>query len=148
MRHPARKTLKSWVDLLNGNVFYNGNPVAGYRTDVDSAETEHYYILRVESSSGANNNREFVNNLVIIVDIVTRFKSKVDDTVVFDISTEIDRLVFPNPSHHGLPAQSGFQIVSIVKQNETVLTEDDGSIPKINRLVARYVHRILQTDES
>jgi hypothetical protein len=148
MRNPGRAILKAWNELLDGNVFYNGIPVPGGRTDIGSEVEGHYYLLRLESSSTRNTNSSFDTFPVVIVDIVTRFANKIDDTVVFDISTEIDRLVFIDPSHHGLPDQHGFQIVGVTKQNETVLPEDDGATPKINRLVSRYSHRVLQTDES
>lgn len=149
MINPGRSILKSWYELLNGNVFYNSLPVPGFRTDADSEIQGHYYIIRLESSTNRNTNSSFDTFPVIIVDIVTQFPNKIDDSVVFDISTEIDRLVFPNPSHHGLPAQAGFQIVNVTKQGETILPEDNGATPKINRLISRYSHRVLQTvDES
>lgn len=148
MRNPGRAILKSWYELLNGAVFFNGGEVPVSRTDVESDVEGHYILLRLESSSNRNTNSSFDSFPVVIVDIVTRFANKIDDAVVFDISTEIDRLVFIDPSHHGLPAQSGFQIVNVTKQNETVLPEDNGATPKINRLVSRYSHRVLQTDES
>lgn len=148
MRNPGRAILKSWHDLLSGSVFYNSLPVSINRTDVGSEVTGHYVLLRMESSSTRNTNSSFDSFPVIIVDIVTRFDNKIDDTVVFDISTEIDRLVFPDPSHHGLPDPHGFQIVGVTKQNETVLPEDNGATPKINRLVSRYSHRVLEIDES
>lgn len=148
MRNPGRAILKAWHDLLNGNVFYNSLPVSINRTDVGSEVEGHYVLLRLESSSTRNTNSSFDSFPVVIVDIVTQFANKIDDTVVFDISTEIDRLVFPDPSHHGLPDPHGFQIVGVTKQNETVLPEDNGATPKINRLVSRYSHRVLEIDES
>lgn len=148
MIHPGRAILKSWVELLDGQIFYDGSEVKGYRTDVDVNESGHYYVLRLEGGSNNNNNRFFVNNVVVILDIVTRFPTRINDVVVFEIASEIDRRIFPDPQHHGLPEQSGFQIVNVTRQNETILPEDDGSTTKINRLVARYVHRIRQLDES
>jgi hypothetical protein len=148
MRNPGRAILKAWYELLNGAVFLNTNPVPVSRTDVGSEVEGHYILLRLESSSTRNTNSSFDSFPVVIVDIVTRFANKIDDAVVFDISTEIDRLVFVNPSHHGLPDQPGFQIVGVTKQNETVLPEDDGATPKINRLISRYSHRVLEVDES
>lgn len=148
MRNPGRAILKSWHGMLNGNVFYNSLPVSINRTDVGSEVTGHYVLLRLESSTTRNTNSSFDSFPVVIVDIVTQFGNKIDDTVVFDISTEIDRLLFPDPSHHGLPDPQGFQIVGVTKQNETVLPEDNGATPKINRLVSRYSHRVLEIDES
>lgn len=148
MRNPGREILKSWYTLLNGNIFYNSQPVPIGRTDIGSEVSGHYVLLRIESSTTRNTNSSFDSFPVMIVDIVTQFVNKIDDTVVFDISTEIDRLVFVDPSHQGLPNPQGFQIVSVTKQNETVLPEDNGATPKINRLVSRYSHRVLEIDES
>jgi hypothetical protein len=139
MRNAGRAILKAWYELLNGAVFFNGGEVPVNRTDVESDVEGHYILLRLESSSTRNTNSSFDSFPVVIVDIVTRFANKID---------EIDRLVFKNPSHHGLPPQSGFQVVNVSKDNETVLPEDNGATPKINRLVSRYSHRVLQTDES
>lgn len=140
MINPGRLILKAWYELLNGNI-----SIPVYRTDAESGLVGHYLLIKIESSTNQNTNTSFNTFPVLIADIVTRFANKIDDAVVFDISNEIDALVFTDPSHHGLPVQTGIQIVKVTKQNETVLTEDDGSIPKINRLVARYSHNVLQT---
>lgn len=139
MINPGRKLLKAWMDLLDGAI-----SVPVFRTDAPSGQAGHYVLLRMESSTSRHNNHDFVTNPVVIVDIVTVFDNKIDDVIVFDISTEIDELVSPTPAEIGLPVQSGIQIVTVDKQSETILPEDDGSAPKINRLVARYIHRVLQ----
>lgn len=148
MRNPGRAILKAWFELLDGSVVVDGNTIPVRRTDIESDFEGHYILLRLESSSNRNTNSSFDTFPVVIVDTVTRFANKIDDVVAPEISSAIDSLVFIDPSHHGLPDQPGFKIVSVTKQNETVLPEDNGATPKINRLVSRYSHRVLQTDES
>jgi hypothetical protein len=143
MINPGRLILKAWSQLLDGII-----SVPVFRTDAPSGQSGHYVLIRMEGSSESGNNQEFVTNPVVIVDIVTQFENKIDDTVVFDISSEIDQLLFLDSAHHSLPVQSGIKVTSITRQNETILPEDDGAVPKINRLVARYVHRVLQLQES
>lgn len=145
MISPGRNILKAWYELLNDNITIDSNLIPVFRMDAPSGQTGHYILIRMEGGSTRNTNSSFDSNHIVVIDIVTQFDNKIDDSVVFDISTEIDKLVFPDPAHHGLPEQSDIQIIKVVKENETVLPEDDGAIPKINRLVSRYSHRIHQT---
>jgi hypothetical protein len=136
----GRLILKAWFEMLDGVV---SKPV--YRTDADSAETGHYFLIRIESNTTRNTNSSFVNNPVVIIEAITRFENKIDDAVACDMMIEVDQLIFPDPSRNGLPVQTGMQVVKVTKQTETVLAEDNGSFPKINRIVARYLHTVLQT---
>lgn len=145
MKHPGRLLLKAWYELLNGTVIYNGYTFPVYRTDVDSAESGHYLLLRLESMTSNNTNSSFFTRPVVILEIITVFDNKIDDSVVFDVQSLVDQLLFPDPSHHALPVQTGFQVVKVTKDTETVLTEDNGATPKINRLISRYAHSVLQT---
>jgi hypothetical protein len=136
---PGGKILKSWFELLSGLI-----SVPVYRTDAPSTETGNYVLLRLESSNDKRNNQSNVTNPVLITEVVTKYESIINDQEVFDIDSEIGTLLSTTPSTHNLPTQAGIQIVTVVRQNQTVLPEDDGTF-RYNRLITRNIHNVLQT---
>lgn len=138
MINVANKVLKAWFEMLSGVI-----SVPVYRVDVQPTETDHYVILRIESDTDSSNNNRFVTNPVIITEVVTRFRSAIDDGVAVDIDTEIAQLLFPSVGQLGLPRQDDIQITSVVRQNATYLPEDDGTF-RHHRLITRNKHRVVQ----
>lgn len=138
MINPGHKVLTAWFELLDGNL-----SVPVYRTDAPPGAPEKYLIIRVESSTDARNNQSNVTNPVVISEVVTRYDVRINDADVFEIDSEIGTLLSSTPATHNLPAQEGIQIVSVIRQNETVFPEDDGTY-RYNRLVTRNIHRVLQ----
>ena len=138
MINPGGKLLKAWFELLNGVV---GVPV--YRTDVPSTETGNHIILRLESSTDQRNNHANVTMPVLITEVVTRYDTMINDQEVFDIDTAIGNLLSPAPWGHNLPVQDDIQVVTVVRRDQTVLPEDDGTY-RYNRLITRNVHMVLE----
>lgn len=142
MSNEAYKVRVAWYELLNGNL---SNDVQIFATDVPANYKGHYVQLRIESDSDQSNNQTKVKNPVIITDIVTQFDTLIDDSVAPGIDSEIDALLFPvDVAHHALPVQDDIQIVSVQRRDSQYLPEDDGAIPRINRLVTRNVHRVVK----
>ncbi len=136
----AYKVRKAWFELLNNNI-----SVPVYATDVPATYRGHYVQLRIESDSDSSNNQAFVSNPVIITEVVTQFETMIDDSVAPEIDDEIKRLLNPvDVAHHVLPLQEDIQIVSVQRRDATYLPEDDGSIPRIFRIVTRNIHRVIE----
>ena len=149
MIETADKLSNSWYALLNDQITYSGKTVKGYKedapedTDTSPTVSEHYYIIRVEGETDQSNKKSFVNDTVVIVDIVTKFENNVNRAVVDNIAGQIDALVLPT-QQTGLAAQSGMQILNVKRETTNYLREGD-NINNYYRKVSRYNHRLLQT---
>lgn len=142
MINPGHLILKAWYELLSGNI-----SVPVYRTDAPASENGNYVLLRIESSTDRRNNHSDVTIPVLITEVVTKYSTMINDKDVFDIDSEIGELLSSNPATHNLPAQAGIQITDVVRQNQTVLGEDDG-VYRYNRLITRNIHRVAQLAEA
>ena len=140
MLNPGGKILAAWYALLNGVL-----PIPVYRTDAPPDAPDQYVLIRMESSTDKRNNQSNVTNPVLITEIVTKFDVRIDDEQVFFYDTLIGQALSSNPATHNLPPQLGIQIVTVVRRDQTVIPEDDGS-RRINRLITRNVHRVLETN--
>jgi hypothetical protein len=139
MKNVTGLLLNAWYDLLNGNI-----SVPVYRTDAPPEEEGNFVLLRVESEVDNSNNQKFVTNPVIITEVVTKFKARIDDGLAIEIDSEIGELVKPTSATLALPVQTGIQVVDVRRENSTYLPEDDGTF-RYNRIITRNIHRVLQT---
>lgn len=130
--------MKAWYELLNGNI-----SVPVYTDDTAPTEEGHYVLLRVESDGDNSNNQNFVTNPVIITEVVTRFKVRIDYWKAGEIDSEIGVLLKPTSATHALPVQEDIQIVDVRRSNATYINEDDGTF-RYKTLVTRNLHRVVQ----
>lgn len=139
MVNVSNKLMNAWYSLLNGNV-----NVPVYRVDAPPDATD-YVVIRPESNSDRSNNSKFGTSEVIITEVVTRFDSAelINDTAAHDIDSLIANLVLPTPSNHALPVQGGIQVVSIKRQDQQTIPEDDG-VNRYYRVITRNIHRVTQ----
>lgn len=148
MINVSNKILKAWFELLNGNVIVNSVTIPIYRTDAPATEEGNYIIIRVESETDNSNNQKFVTNPIIITEIVTKFRTIIDDGLSAEIDSEIGNLLFPTvPGVHALPQQDDIEISQVIRQSSTYLPEDDGTF-RYHRLITRNYHRVVQLQES
>lgn len=144
------KLLDSWFDLLDGNITYSGKTVKVYKEDTPEdldespTQSEHYILLMAEGEIDQSNKRSFVNDTVVIVDIVTRFNNNINRSVVDNIDGQIGALILTAPFQDGLSSQSGMQILNVKRESANYLHESD-NIKKYYRKISRYNSRILQT---
>lgn len=140
MKNVLGRLLTAWFELLSGNI-----SVPVYRTDAPPEEEGNYVLLRAESDTDNSNNQNFVTNPVIITEVITKFAVRIDDGLAPDIDDEIGVLLKTNSATHNLPAQPGIAVIDVRRTNSTILNEDDGD-RRINRLITRNIHRVLQTN--
>lgn len=145
MINVLNKVMDSWYALLNGNLSIDGTTIPVYRVDAPSDAPSFYVVIRPESSTDVSNNHSFVTNPVIISEVVTKFPSGelIRDDIAARIDSLIANLISPTPSSIGLSAQSGIQIVSVKRSEETYLPEDDGS-NRYYRIITRNTMRVKQ----
>jgi len=130
--------MNAWFELLNGN-----HTLPVFREDVPASVEGDYILLRVESDTDTGNNHKFISSPVIVTEIVTKFKTIIDDSKAGDYDEQICGLLYSSPRQHRLPAQPGIQITSVQRRDSTYLSEDDG-VNRIRRLITRNVHRVEQ----
>lgn len=137
--------MDSWYSLLNNHISVDSVNINVYRVDVPITETGHYIVLRKESETEQPNNSMWINNPVLVTEVVARFKSGelINDTVASSIDSQIAQLLFTTPATNNLPAQTGIQIVSVKRKDSTDIHEDDG-VTRFHRIVTRNYHTINQ----
>lgn len=138
MRNTAGLVMNSWYELLNGNI-----SVPVYRMDAPPEQDGHYVLIRVESDGERSNNQAFVTNPVIITEVVTKFRARIDDGLAIEIDSEIGVLLKTNAATHNLPSQDDIEIVQVRRLNATYINEDDGT-HRYHRLITRNLHRVVQ----
>lgn len=139
MINVGNKILKAWYEMLNNNI-----SVPVYRTDAPAEENGNYVVIRIESDGSQNtNNQRFISNPVVITDVVTKFKTEIDDGLAIDIDNEISLLLHSNPATHNLPSQDGIGVTRVRRENATYISEDDGTF-RYMRIVTRNTHRVEQ----
>jgi hypothetical protein len=135
--------IDAWYEMLAGNVFYNSAEIPVYKGDIPEEETGHYILLRTESESDQGNKSSFVDQTVMIVDVVTKFNNNVDTSIANDIDGQISTLARPTPSTNGLLTVSGLQFMNVVRETSSYIHERDG-VNVYYRKVSRYTQRVTQ----
>ena len=133
------KVMNSWQELLDGvisvPVFIEGSVPEEY--------DGNYVELRVESEAEDDTKHSFRSDLVIITDIVTKFKVSPNRSIASGIDSEIKTLVRPNTQSHGLLKPAGVQILGVIASDANFLQEySTGDI--YYRKIVRYTHKIVQ----
>lgn len=130
--------MNAWQALLEGNI-----SVPVYRVDAPTEQTGDYVLIRVESQTDQSNNARFVSNVVLVTDVVTRNKSRINDSRAGSIDDEIAQLLLSAPGLGLLPQQTGIQVVDVRRADATYIGEDDG-VFRYYRIVTRNLHRVVQ----
>jgi len=129
--------MKAWYELLSGNI-----SVPVYRTSAPLDEKGNYVLIRFESENEDHIKLGIWQRMVVIIDIVTRFKNTVTDESANIIDGEISGL-YRSLTGNNLPEQSGIQISNVYRESVRGLQEYDGA-EYYYRLVARYSQSIFQ----
>lgn len=141
---------EAWYDLLNGQLTHGGEDVQVVMDDdeVEEITSDHWVLIRGESEGDLSNKRAFVDDLIVVVDIITTHTNNIDGSIVESIDGQIKSLVKPGePGSNGLTNPTGMQIVMVKRESVNYLKEKDDTY-KYHRKVSRYGHRVLQTDSS
>lgn len=138
-KNPIEELTTEWYNLINE---VSGIPSV-YKETVNSDEEGNYVIIRAEGQNTTKNHSAFFSNVVIILEIVTKFNISIDTSVVNTIDNIITELVFPTPNSFGIPDLTNHQITDINLESSTYVSEDDGS-NKYYTKISRYNHSLNQ----
>ena len=128
-----RRLIDAWFDLLELSV-----PV--YKIDVPLGAAEPYVWIYPESGNGNDNKTSLADEVVVVVQVVSRFNANINSDVVESISEEIEALVKPTASSHGISA-TGIQVLNVRLDSYSYVSEQDGT-EKIYSKIMRYANRI------
>jgi hypothetical protein len=127
--------MDAWIELLDGNI-----NVPVHKIDAPMEESGPYVWIYPESGTGMDNKRSKVDEVVIVVHVVTRFNAAINQDQVEEIDEAIEALIKPTANSCGL-SNVGYQVHNVSRDGFNYITEQDGT-DKIYSKVSRYVHRI------
>jgi hypothetical protein len=130
-----RQLMDAWFELLDGNI-----SVPVHKIDVPMEESGPYVWIYPESGTGQDNKRSKVDEVVIVVHVVTRFSAMINQEQVEEIDEAVEALAKPTATSTGLNV-TGYQVHQVSRDGFNYITEQDGT-DKIYSKVSRYVHRI------
>jgi hypothetical protein len=128
----------AWYGVLTGSVTVSGYTFPVYRTNAPIGENSHYILLRKESGSFTFNKNAFLRTFVLIVEVVTRFGTIINDKLVDEADDIIRSLAMTSPSVNNLNVAG---LVQVDPGSPTYIDEDDGS-NKYYRKITRFVHQV------
>lgn len=143
--------IQAWYDLLNGALSYNGKQIGVYKEDIPedypptSAFSEHYVWIRGESGTDDSNKSRFVDNNVVVIDIVTSFTNNVNRSVCEIIDAAIRSLVYSSVANTNFTQPSNMQFGQTIRENYDYVLEPAENVGAnvIYRKVSRYKTRVV-----
>jgi hypothetical protein len=136
MSSVSKKLRQAYYDLLNGI------SVEVYKEDVPKSESSHHVVIRVEGETDDSNRKGFINNPVVITEVVGVFSNSVNPDVVDDIDNEIHGRLLPTNGAIEISA-SGIGINLIRCLNSEYINEYDGT-KRYYRKITRWQQRVSQ----
>lgn len=136
MNNVSKLLRQAYYDLLNGI------SVDVYKEDVPKGEESHHVVIRIEGETDDSNRKGFINNPVVITEVVGVFSNSINPDVVDDIDQEIREILLPTNGAIEISA-SGIGINLIRCLNSEYLNEDDGT-KRYYRKITRWQQRVSQ----
>lgn len=133
--------LTAYYNALNGNT----NGLSLYKLTVPETETGNYVWLYPEGGSDNNTKSSKNEDVVIKVDIITRFINDADQSICEDADAAINLALIPTAGTNGLTEPEGLQFLLLQRENYSYLIEATAGGGIIYRKVSRYIQRVHQT---
>lgn len=131
--HPLRK---SWYELLNGQLTYDGSPVPVFDEKVKKGQDNQHYVIVGNISSSSNDKFPgWSRKLSVILDIVTKTTDAVTKNIADDIAGQIFALAMPSITIMGLTAPSGFNYVNLFLDSDRYLDLQIGTSAIVRRIL-------------
>lgn len=143
VQYPLRK---SYYEVLNGNLLYNGMgvPVSDDIKKLQDTGSNIYVLLSTQSGSDTGTMQSFDSWENIDIDIV--FKAARSNKQVVDmVASQVMNAILPAPGIDGLPRQTGVHISCVQLQRSQEIPAIMGQTLMITRRVLTFRQRIRQT---
>lgn len=116
-----------YVNLLEGNVIYNGKTVAVYGQTPFVTTPNIYILLGSVNESADNNNQRFITDADIDINIIVEQYRRPDLSVVDAISSLVLNLILPSTGIQDV-GDANFQIFPLSRISSRYLPMEDGDV--------------------
>lgn len=130
--------IAAWYSVLSGNVTVGSYTFPIYRTNAPIGEMSHYILIRKEGGSFNWNKNAFFKTHVVIIEIVTRFSTIINDKLVDQADDIVRGLAMSSPAVNNLNVSG---LIKVDPGTPTYIDEDNGSV-KYYRKITRFVHQV------
>ncbi len=131
--------IDAYYGKLNGNVHGFGV----YKLMIPISELSNFIRIYPESGSDNNNKSKFIEDVIIVVEIVSIFKNMADQAAVEDADSDIRGLLF-NGNNSASFSITGVEIRNFDRDGYTYTITQDQSNTFYTK-VTRYKQRLIQT---
>lgn len=101
MLDSANNVRQIYVDLLNGNLTYNGKDVPVYGQTPFRTTPQNYVVIGAIAESSDNTNHNFRNDVEVTIDIFSEQYRTYDNGVVDNIASQILNILIPDTNVNG-----------------------------------------------
>jgi hypothetical protein len=140
VKYPVRK---AYFNLLNNNLFYDGQAVPV--SDGDTMGKKLYIIIASQSGVDNSTFQTFDSNEDIVIEIISKGNSKASRLPVDSVASQILSLVLPAPAYNGLPAQIGIQINCVRLTDDRYLDLYENASNTMRRRILTFSQKVRQT---
>ena len=113
------------MNLLSGNITYNGKSVTVYGDDSFRTPPQNYVIIGDIIETPQNTNQSFTSNVNVTIDIFSEQYLKRDNTIVDNIANQILTLLIPSTGIVDI-GDADFQIHAMSRESSRYLAVTDG----------------------
>jgi hypothetical protein len=124
----------AYLNILNGNITYNGKDVPVYGNDSFETTPQNYVIITDIVETADNNNQNFTTNSVVSIDIFSEQYLKRDNSIVDNISNQILNILMPTTKLQDI-GDTYFQIFPIERSSSTYLTLNEGNNYIVRKII-------------
>jgi hypothetical protein len=124
----------AYLNVLNGNITYNGKNVPVYGDDSFQTPPQNYVIITDIVETADNNNQNFTTNSVISIDIFSEQYLKRDNSIVDNISNQILNILMPTTELQDI-GDTYFQIFPIERSSSRYLTLNEGNNYIVRKII-------------
>lgn len=129
----------AYYNLLNGNV----PGINVYKLSIPQTETGNFVWIYPEGGAEDNTKSSKNDNVIMRIDIVTRFQNEADQSICENADTVINELIIPTAGVNGLVAPSGLQVLNVTRESYNYIIEQvAGGVAY--RKISRYIQRVHQ----
>jgi hypothetical protein len=124
----------AYLNILNGNITYNGKNVPVYGDDSFVTPPQNYVIISDIIETADNNNQNFTTNATVTIDIFSEQYLKRDNSIVDNIASQILNLLMPTSSLQDI-GDIYFQIFPIDRNSSRYLALNEGNNYVVRKII-------------
>jgi hypothetical protein len=124
----------AYLNILNGNITYDGKNVPVYGDDSFVTTPQNYVIISDILETADNNNQNFTTNSVVTIDIFSEQYLKRDNSIVDNIASQILNLLMPTSTLQDI-GDAYFQIFPTDRSSSRYLALNEGNNYVVRKII-------------